>query len=154
VSLILLHTDIRLFNIFVTSHACRAYERGGSASTLVRGLESQDGACESLKGPIAIDVLFWFFHFLGYFQLKFTILREISACTRVPKAVLFRLAKFLLKALHARHEITLICVFPLTEHYKWHDLLNYLIFKWWFRSSAPFYIEIILHILQLLCHED
>jgi len=34
--------------------------RGGSAGTSVQGPESQEGACESLKGPIslAIDVLF------------------------------------------------------------------------------------------------
>ena len=38
--------------------------RGGSASTSVRGTESQEGARESLKGPIALvnDVLFWCFH--------------------------------------------------------------------------------------------
>jgi hypothetical protein len=36
---------------------------GGSAGTSVRGPESQEGACESLKDPIAlaIDVLFLFF---------------------------------------------------------------------------------------------
>ena len=33
---------------------------GGSAVASVRGLESQEGACESLKGPVAlaIDILF------------------------------------------------------------------------------------------------
>ena len=33
---------------------------GGSAVTSVRDLESQEGACESLKGPVAlaIDILF------------------------------------------------------------------------------------------------
>ena len=42
--------------------------RGGSVSTLVRGPDSQEGTCESLKGPIAlaIDVLFWFFHIFLY----------------------------------------------------------------------------------------
>jgi hypothetical protein len=33
------------------------------------------------------------------FQLKSTIFREVSVCPRGPKAVLFRLAKFLLEAL-------------------------------------------------------
>ena len=57
--------------------ACPVRE-GGSAVASVRGLESQEGACESLKGPVAlaIDILFWFvFTFWGYFQLfllKFT----------------------------------------------------------------------------------
>jgi hypothetical protein len=37
---------------------CRAYERGGSADTLVRGTASQEGVCESLKGVLVIDVLF------------------------------------------------------------------------------------------------
>jgi hypothetical protein len=38
---------------------------GGSTGTLVRGPGSQEGACESLKGPIAldIDVLFCFVFF-------------------------------------------------------------------------------------------
>jgi hypothetical protein len=55
------------------------------------------------EGPIAlaIDVLFWTFPFLGYFQLflVYLILREVSACPRGPKEVLFRLVKFLLEAL-------------------------------------------------------
>ena len=36
----------------------------GSAGTSIRGPESQEGACESLKGPVAlaIDVLFRFFY--------------------------------------------------------------------------------------------
>jgi hypothetical protein len=99
--------------------------RGGSAGTSVRGPESQEGACESLKGPIVltIDVLFGFFFYLfWYFQLflvylenitqtsdeslpvvlldfKSSILREVQACPRGPKTILFRLAKFLLKVL-------------------------------------------------------
>jgi hypothetical protein len=28
---------------------------GGSAGTSVQGTESQEGACDSLKGPIALD---------------------------------------------------------------------------------------------------
>jgi len=32
--------------------------RGGSAGTLVRGPETQEGSREYLKGPNAIDVLF------------------------------------------------------------------------------------------------
>ena len=38
--------------------------RGGSVGTSVKGPESQEGACESLKGHIAlvVDVLFRFFH--------------------------------------------------------------------------------------------
>ena len=97
----------------------RAYERG-SVGTSVRGPESQEGACESLKGPIVltIDVLFWFWYFqlfLVYLEnitqtsdeslpvvlldLKSSILREVQACPRGPKTILFRLAKFLLKVL-------------------------------------------------------
>jgi len=46
----------------------RAYESGGAVDTSVRCPEN--GACESLKGPIAlaIDVVFRFFHF---FQIMF-----------------------------------------------------------------------------------
>ena len=43
------------------------------------------------------------FFFIGggwYFQLKSSILREVSVCPRGPKAVMFRLAKFLLDALY------------------------------------------------------
>ena len=45
--------------------------KGGSVCTLVRSPDNQEGDCESLKGPItlAIDVLFIFFSFLGYFQI-------------------------------------------------------------------------------------
>jgi hypothetical protein len=101
--------------------------RGGSAGTSVRGPESQEGACESLKGPIVltIDVLFGFFFYLfWYFQLflvylenitqisdeslpvvlldfKSSILREVSACPLGPKAVLIRLAKCLLEVMMA-----------------------------------------------------
>jgi len=48
--------------------------RGGSAGTSVRGPESQNGACESLKGPIAlaIDILFY----LGGFQLYLVYLEK------------------------------------------------------------------------------
>ena len=37
----------------------QALWEGGSAGTLVRGPNNQEGACESLKGPL--DILFWFF---------------------------------------------------------------------------------------------
>ena len=42
----------------------------GSVGTSVRGPESQEGACESLKGPIAlvIDILFWIFGIFNYFK--------------------------------------------------------------------------------------
>jgi hypothetical protein len=41
--------------------------RGGSGDTSVWGPESQEGIRESQKGPIplAIDILFLFFHFFG-----------------------------------------------------------------------------------------
>ena len=48
--------------------------------TSVRGPESQEGACESMKGPIAlaIDVLFLFFSYIfGYFQLFIVYLEKI-----------------------------------------------------------------------------
>ena len=64
---------------------------GGSVGTSVRGLESQGGARESLKGPLATDII--------YFQLKSSILKEVLVCPRGPKAVLIHLAKFLLEAL-------------------------------------------------------
>ena len=43
---------------------------GVSAGTLVRGQGSQEGACDSLKDPVAlaIDVLFWFVFSLGVFS--------------------------------------------------------------------------------------
>jgi hypothetical protein len=46
--------------------------------TLIWGPESQEGACESLKGPIAlaIDVLFLFFYFLGVFSTIFSLFRK------------------------------------------------------------------------------
>jgi hypothetical protein len=77
---------------------------GGSPGTSVRGPESQEGAREFLKDPIAVaiyvyfDVFIFFFIYL-YFQLKSSILRKVSVCSLCPKAVLFRLAKFLLEAL-------------------------------------------------------
>ena len=107
--------------LFLLSAACLAEEQyipgcivfgitqclweGGSVDTSVLGPESQEGTHESRKSPIAlaIDVLFWiflFFFFLspfgggGYFQLNSSILREVLACPRGPKAVLFRLSKF------------------------------------------------------------
>ena len=53
---------------------------GGSACTSVRGPESQDVACESLKGDIslAIDVLFYYFIFLWYFQLSLVDLAYVK----------------------------------------------------------------------------
>ena len=44
----------------------------------VRGSDSQEGTYDSLKGLIdlAIDVLFWFFHFLGYFQICLVYLEK------------------------------------------------------------------------------
>ena len=32
---------------------------GGSVGTSVRGLESQAGACESLKGPLTTDIIYF-----------------------------------------------------------------------------------------------
>jgi hypothetical protein len=102
----------------------RAYERGVSWYIGSGPPESQEGACESLKGHIAltIDVLFWFLicigifnYFLTYLEkiilknshldfdeilpvdLKSSILREVSVCPCGHKAVLFRLATFLLE---------------------------------------------------------
>ena len=93
-----------LQHVLVVEHlGCNMQDlwEGGSTGTSVRDPESQECAHESLKGPIAfvIDVLFWFVHFGRYFQPKSSILIEISACSRGPKAVLFRLAKFLSEAL-------------------------------------------------------
>jgi len=85
---------------------CRAYEEGGgSAGTSVRVPESQEGACESLKSPIAlaIYILFLFFHFLGIFNWN-SQFWEKSQSVPGPKAVLFRLAKFILEALTIRRE--------------------------------------------------
>jgi len=61
--------------------------RGGSVGTWVLGPESHKRALESLKGSVslAIDVLlviFW-----GYFQLKSSILREVSACPRTESSL-------------------------------------------------------------------
>jgi hypothetical protein len=94
-----------------------AYERG-SIRYISRVPESQEGVCESLKGPIS--VLFWiflFFFFVRYFQLllvylennnkKFTFInfeRSLSM-SPVSKSVLFRIAKFLLETL-TRHTMT------------------------------------------------
>ena len=86
----------------ITTTTATAYERGGgSGGTSVRGPESQEGGRESQTGPLAlaIDILFSFFHFLEYFQLKSSILREVSVCPWGPTADLFRIAKFLLEAL-------------------------------------------------------
>ena len=46
------------------SHTHGIWE-GGSAGTSIRGPETQEG--ERLKSPktLAIDILFWFFHFFG-----------------------------------------------------------------------------------------
>ena len=94
----------------------RAYERGCSVGTSVRVPESQEGARESLKGPVAVanDVLFLFikspkqcletYCFCSVIIFLFllvvfsthipgSILRKVvSLCPRGPKAVLFRLA--------------------------------------------------------------
>ena len=74
---------------------------GGSGGTSVRAPESEEGGRESQTGPLAltIDILFSFFHFLGYFQLKSSMLSEVSVCPWGPTANLFRIAKFLLEAL-------------------------------------------------------
>jgi hypothetical protein len=56
------------------------------------------GSGEPRKGTWISFYLDFFIFFL-YFQLKSTIFREVSVCPRGPKAVLFRLAKFLLEAL-------------------------------------------------------
>ena len=52
---------------------------GGSAGTSVRDPENQEGACESMEGPItlAIDVLLSFFLLLlEYFQLFLVYLEK------------------------------------------------------------------------------
>jgi hypothetical protein len=56
----------------------RAYERGVSWYIGSGPPESQEGACESLKGHIAltIDVLFLFFNLYWYFQLFFNLFRK------------------------------------------------------------------------------
>jgi hypothetical protein len=47
-------------------------------------LETGEGAHESQKGPITLDVLFLFFFIFGrYYQLK--ILIEVSVCPLSPK---------------------------------------------------------------------
>jgi hypothetical protein len=81
---------VRTHNASGDRHWLQGLWKGCSVGTSVR---------ESLKHPIslAIYVLIWFGR--GYFQLKSSILREISACPRGPRAVLSRLAKFLLEAL-------------------------------------------------------
>ena len=49
---------------------------GGSAGTLVRGPGSQEGACESLKGPIVLAIggggIFNYFFYLENNYVKFT----------------------------------------------------------------------------------
>ena len=93
----------RFFASNITKRLLPGPRRGGSAGTPTRGPENQEGACESMKGPI--DILFWVFIFFCWYvqlcllDLKFSDLREVSACLRGPKAVMFRLAKFLLEAL-------------------------------------------------------
>ena len=47
---------------------CYKAMRGGSAGTSVRDTESQEGTCESLKGPIALDSG-RFSHDLGYTKI-------------------------------------------------------------------------------------
>ena len=39
-----------------------AYDEGGGQT------ESQEGACESLKGPIALAVLFWFLQWVLFYK--------------------------------------------------------------------------------------
>ena len=64
--ILILHTDIQ------------ALWEWGSAGTSVRGPEIQEGARESLKGPIAsaIDVSFWFVLLFLYFQLFLVYLEK------------------------------------------------------------------------------
>jgi len=72
---------------------------GCSAGTSVGGPKSQEGARESLKA-LANDVLFWFFHYLFWvFSTQIHNCERVSACPRGPRAVLFRLARFLLEVL-------------------------------------------------------
>jgi hypothetical protein len=72
---------------------------GGWAGTSVWDPERQERAHESLKGPI--DILFWFFHyyFFGVFSTQIHNFERSFSLSSDPKAVLFRLAKFLLEAL-------------------------------------------------------
>lgn len=87
------------------SHLTRWCHKSGSCAGPMRGVQpvhgsgarSQEGARESLKDPIALATLFRFFW--EYFQLKSSILREVSAYPRGSKTVLFCFAKFLLEAL-------------------------------------------------------
>ena len=70
------------------------------------GRKAKTGHVNLWRAPIAlaVDVFFLFVYlfFWGYFQLQSSIFREVSAFPRGPKAVLFRLAKFLLEALFNR----------------------------------------------------
>ena len=83
----------------------RAYERGGSAGTSVRGTESHERARESLMVPIAlvIDVLFWIFHYFLVHSTQIHSLERSFSLFSDPKAVLFHLAKFLVEAMLQIH---------------------------------------------------
>jgi hypothetical protein len=71
----------------------------GWAGTLVRDPKSQERAHESLKD--LIDILFWFFHYYFFciFNLNPQFWEKFQSLSSGHKAVLFRLAKFLLEAL-------------------------------------------------------
>ena len=56
---------------------CYKAMRGGSAGTSVRDTESQEGTCESLKGPIALDSG-RFSHDLGYTKIFDIILIAVD----------------------------------------------------------------------------
>ena len=72
--------------------------RGGWAGTSVRDPESQERTHESLKGPI--DILFDFFIIIFLvFSTQIHNFERSFSLSSGPKAVLFRLAKFLLEAL-------------------------------------------------------
>jgi len=73
--------------------------RWGLGGTSVRGPESQEEAHESQKGLIVLDILFWFFLFFPVFSTQILNFERSLSLSPGPKAVLFRLAKFILEAL-------------------------------------------------------
>jgi hypothetical protein len=71
---ILLKVLLNTITLFPESTCtCGKAMRGDSVGTSIRGPESQEGACEYMKGPIALPRKFYFDIFIigggGYFQL-------------------------------------------------------------------------------------
>ena len=66
---------------------------GGSAGTSVRGTESQEGACESLKGPNSLSQRRFIFYFLGRIQLFLVYLeKKITSCFFGPQILNFEIS--------------------------------------------------------------